>query len=457
MLIAAENNRRVAMTTEQWEVDPNSARRRLGNLWPQLNYHPIQYAMWTCPKRLVYAPCGRASGKTELACRRLVICTALEHDHDETPIYIFAGPTYAQAKRIAWHKLLKLIPRHWIDEISKAELTIRTVFGSELWLVGLDRPERIEGIQIDGIVVDENCDIKPGTFDLNVLPTLTWRSAWAWRIGVPKRFGPGAVEYRERFQAAAAGNDPDAAGFTWPSADIVPKELLEYARRTMNERDFAEQFEASWLSASGGVFHSFDRDYNVRPCSYSPGLPILVGSDFNVSPMAWSLCHRKGETIEVFDEIWLRNTNTLATLRVLTAKYKDHKGGFQMYGDATSRARRASAYSTDYNQLQHDKELVRMGRTIHYLHSNPPKADRFAVTNNRLCDGEKNRHVFIDPHCTHLINDLEIRTFKPGTREPADSGDIGHPSDSLGYLLYKLFPLSLRLASSKIISIVGAA
>ena len=82
-------------------------------------------------------------------------------------------------------------------------------------------------------------------------------------------------------------------------------------------------------------------------------------------------------------------------------------------------------------------------------------ADRFAATNARICNGEGTMNVFIDPHCSHIINDLELRTYKPGTREAADVGDVGRPSDALGYIIYRRWPLRLRLPSSNIVVIKG--
>lgn len=425
--------------------------------WPQLEYHEVQNRLWTCPKRFVYVPAGRASGKTELSLRRLVRHLPVRKAWSD-PAYIYAGPTYNQVKRIAWRKLLKLIPNRWILDASRSDLIITTIFGSTLSLIGLDKPERIEGIQIDGIVVDENCDIKPGTFDLSVLPTLTWRKGWAWRIGVPKRFGPGANEFRTRYEAALAGDLPDSAGFTWPSSEIVPADLLDHARATMDVRDFQEQFEASWLSASGGVFAAFNREFNVRPCQYDRNLPIIVGSDFNVDPMHWLLCHVKDDKLLVFDELFLRNSNTPEALKVLLTRYSGHKGGFQMYGDASSRGRHTSAYETDYNHISNNSQLRAYGLTMHYLRGNPPIADRFAVTNARLCDGSDQRHIFIDARCTHLIADLEIRSYKANTRIPADSGDIGHGSDALGYICFRRWPLRLQLPAKqgKVIITTGA-
>jgi len=340
-----------------------------------------------------------------------------------------------------------MIPHDWIEDVHTSEQSIETIFGSILYVVGLDKPQRIEGLTFDGGVIDENSNIKPGTFDRSILPMLVLRNGWCWFTGVPDRFGIGAAEYRTRFEAAVAGELPDSAGFSWPSSDIIAPEKLEYARKTMDERDFEERFNASWLSTSGGVFHSFNREYNVRRCTYDPSKPILVGSDFNVNPMAWVLCHLTGDTLEVFDEIWLRNTNTPEALNIFVAKYKDNKCTAQMYGDASARGRRTSAYLTDYNHIKSD---TRFPHTMHYLRGNPSVPDRFSVTNARLCDGEGTMHVFIDPCCSHLIADLEIRSYKPGTREAADYGDVGHPSDALGYLIFRKWAklvLGLRIPS----------
>ena len=371
-------------------------------------------------------------------------------------MFAFGAPTYAQAKRVAWDRLLAMIPKSWIADVSLSELTITTIFGSKLFCVGLDKPERIEGITLDGMVIDENSDIKPKTFDLSVLPTLILHEGWCLFTGVPKRFGIGSVEYKERFEAAARGELPDSAAFTWPSSEIISEEKLENARATMDERDYDEQFNASWLTASGGVFHAFDKEFNCRPCSYDPSKPIIVGSDFNVNPHCSVLGHSREDNFEVFDELFLRNSNTPHMLEVLTKRYADHKAGFRFYGDATGSSRKSSASKSDYVHIADNVKLQLMGRTLHYARSNPPVADRFAATNARICDGNGNIHIYVDPKCKHLIHDLESRAYKPGTITPADSGDIGHMTDALGYICHKKWPLRLRMPQhSTKISIQG--
>lgn len=372
------------------------------------------------------------------------------------PRYFYCGPTFSQAKGTAWQRLIDLCPPEWIADISLSNLTIKTVFGSELFVMGLDKPQRIEGRILDGGIVDECSDIKPGAFDLSIGPTLTTRKGWCWLIGIPKRFGVGAREYREKYEKAVSGELVDSAGFNWPSSTVLPEEELEIHRQNMDERDFDEQFNAKWINASGGIFHSFDKEFNVRPCTYDPGLSMVVCQDFNVNPMAWLCGHLHGNVFEVFDEVWIRNTNTPEALKVLLGRYGDHRGGFQMYGDASSRGRRTSAEFTDYIHIVGNELLKTMGRTMHYDRSNPSVADRFATTNARICNGAGQRQVFVDSKCKHLIYDLETRTYKPGTREADDSDkDQGHPTDALGYFLHKRFPLNLSIVNPQTIHIIN--
>jgi hypothetical protein len=430
-------------------VNPESPTPR----WTPLIYHKTQAALWTCNKRFVAVVAGRGSGKTEIAKRRLVRFLPVVKPWED-PRYFYAAPTYNQAKRVAWHDLLALIPKAWILEVSRGDLVIRTIFGSELHIIGLDKPQRIEGTQWDGGVVDESCDVKPGTSDRSILPGLTWRNGWEWRIGVPKRFGIGASEFRDYFYRIEKGEIPGAAAFWWPSSDIVDPAILKIAQQKMDLKDYDEQFNASWVTASGGIFSSFDSEYNVRPCAYKDTLPIYIGSDFNVDPMAWVIMHRYpspgGDFLECFDELYLRDCNTPKALDVLYQKYKHHTAGFRFFGDATGTARKTSAVMSDYAHIARHAGFKALGRTLHYLSSNPPQADKFASANALICSADGSRRFFVDKSCKHLIHDLESRAYKEGTRE-ADVKQkmVGHISDAFCYVVHKLFPVRFPLDTNK--------
>lgn len=405
--------------------------------WTRLRYHEKQARLWRTKARFVEVAAGRGSGKTELARRRVVRFLNVRKPWPD-PMYFYALPTFNQARRVAWRNILKLIPPDWIKgSPNESNMRIDTIFGSQLYVVGLDKPQRIEGDQWDGGVIDESCDQKPKVFDLNVLPALSHKNGWCWRIGVPKRSGSGAAEFR------AAFNRPqtiDHESYTWPSMDILTPEQLKWARENLDPKDFAEQYGAVWQDPSGLVFYAFDPMLNVdASAEYTPELPLMIGSDFNVDPMAWVVGHKLDEELIIHDEIFVRNTNTRECLDRLHRRFGSHAAGFEFFGDASGRARKTSATESDYIQIRNDRRFA--GARVFYPKSNPAIADRFAACNARFLNADGVRRVKIHPRCTNLIRDLETRAYEEGTNVPDDYGDVGHITDALGYIIHRIWPM----------------
>lgn len=420
----------------------NNTEEVLSKGWYPLRYHKKQYEAWTSQKRFVVLPCGRGSGKTEIARRRIVLYLAKKKSWPD-PIYIYTLPTYSQAKRVAWKPILNLIPKHWIKKngINTTDMSIETKFGSTLYIAGLDKPERVEGLQIDGGVSDEASDTRPDAYERTIMPMLTHRNAWFWRIGVPKRYGVGAVNFKSYFDKGLQGH-PDILSLTWPSSSVLTQEQLASFAELMSPKDYAEQMDATWQDVGGLIFYGFKQGENVAESSrYDPSLPIVVGSDFNVNPMSWVLAHRDMENrqLRVFDELFIRNTNTPETLNHLHQRYHTHQGGWEFFGDATGAARKTSAHRSDYVIIRNDTRFA--PKKVYYSKVNPPKQDRFAACNALLCNAHGHRNLLVHPKCSNLINDLNSRSYKEESHEPDDYGDIGHISDALGYIVCKVFPL----------------
>lgn len=372
-----------------------------------------------------------------LARRRCVRNLAVSHNLDMA-YHAFCLPTYPQARRVAWEALKSLVPPEWIiGEPREGDMCIETKFRSKLFVVGLDKPQRIEGTQWSSIVIDESCDIKPGTFNKSILPALTHNCFSCWRIGVPKRQGIGAVEFREAYESA----DPRTT-FTasWETASVVGEEELEDAKNMLDAADFNEQYRAQWQTMGGGIFHSYDDKANVsESAGYRPEQPIIVMSDFNVDPMCWCLGHFVDGILYVFDEISLRSANTRSTLDQLHTRYPKHKG-WLFTGDAAAKADKTSADSSDYIQIYNDTRFD--NKRVVYPSSNPSVLTRFSATNAALCNASDKRRVLINPKCKVLRKDLLQRAYKPGTREPNDSQFIGHMSDAFGYGVMMVLPLA---------------
>jgi len=336
-------------------------------------------------------------------------------------------------------------------------MEIETIFGSKLYVVGLDKPARVEGAEWDGGVIDESSDQRPGVYDRSIRPALAARQGWCWRIGVPKRFGPGAREFKQAYEMGLRG-EGGYESYTWPSWDVADPAEIEALRAQLDTKDFNEQIGGNWVDAGGKCYYAFG-PHNKKACTYDPRKLILVGSDFNVDPMAWVLMQfvdtPAGRGVEVFDEIWLRNTTTQETLDHLWNRYgTTHKGGWLFTGDASSRARKTAASKTDYRQILSD---TRFNARVRYDKSNPGVQDRVASVNAMLRNAKGETRLWIDHRVTHLIDDLENRALDPyGNPVPAEPGqrhDSGHATDALGYPIYKYFPIPVDLSGNRLVVI----
>lgn len=447
------------------------AYQPLTKAWKQLRAHPTQSALWRTNARFVKVPAGRGSGKTEIAKRRLVRFLPVDrweatqrgstqgrpnHAKTEPHLYAYLGPTRPQAKRIAWEHLKKLIPADYRKcPPYETDLIIKTIFNSELHVIGMDAPQRFEGDQWDGVVEDEASDQKPN-IHLAIRPAISFKKGWWWKIGVPKRQGIGAQNYRAECEMGFAGlaaargqgsGDPAHATYTWPSWDILDAQEVAQAKRDFDSKDFSEQYGGNWEEIGGSAFHEFEKAVHVRPCTYNPYLPIIVGSDFNVNPMGWVLCHVGRNTdgqecLEVFDEVFLSDTWTQKTLNVLWDRYgEQHKGGWIFYGDATARARHTSAALSDYAQILHDARYAPSSQLV-YPDSNPNRKDRLSSCNAILRNAAGDVRCHIDPKVVNLIADLENRGLDDdGAPTEGKSGEkIGHISDGWGYIVHAKWP-----------------
>ena len=400
--------------------------------------------------------CGRRSGKTELAKRILVQHLGDEIPGCRKPRYACAAPTQDQAVEIFWEDLLEMIPDKWIaggkhgPNVSYSRYRIKLRNGASVRVVGLDKPHRIEGKYLNGFVGDEWSDVKDGVFDRVIRPMLADYHGWFILCGVPKRQGVGAHWFRKMCEAVSAKKYPNCGRWNWPSWDIVdPREVAE-ARATMDPRDFEEQYGAKWVNAGGSVWHCFTREFNQRECQRRDGLPIIVGQDYNRTPMSWTLSHRLGNIFETFDELVLSNTDTQKALDELWRRYGHHQGGWQFYGDASARNKTTKGGFSDYAIVWNDERFKKAGRTCHYPNANPSRVDRFAAGNARLGTADGGHWAFIDPRCAVLIEDFEMRAYKPGTMDlPENEGGRGHISDAWSYPIYRIWPIRFNLGGKK--------
>ena len=137
-------------------------------------------------ERWAVAVAHRRAGKTVACVNELITRAATCALKDGR--YAYIAPQLNQAKDIAWSYLL---------EYSDGFEPARKVNASELWvelpnnqarirLYGADNPDRLRGIYLDGVVMDEYGDMEPGLWSRVIRPLLADRGGWAIFIGTPK-------------------------------------------------------------------------------------------------------------------------------------------------------------------------------------------------------------------------------------------------------------------------------
>jgi hypothetical protein len=438
----------------------------LTDRWTIFKHHPVQYDLWTSKNRFKAVPAGRRSGKTEIAKRKIVIA-ALSQTKIPDARFICAAPVQHQAKSIYWRDIKALIPPQFIRKKSESELTIDLITGTRIQVVGMDKPERIEGTPIDGIILDEFANMKPTVWTENVRPGLSTPDrppGWAWFIGVPE----GRNHYYRIYKKACERQDNGWGGYHWNSEDILDPEEIAQAKEDLDELTYAQEYQGSFVNFEGRVYYSYDTAVHaVEKLEYNPALPLIFCFDFNVSPGVAVVCQEQvyGGDLEYVDdtftavlgEVYIpKNSTTPKVCAKLIKDWgpegKNHQGEVWCYGDASGGAKgSAKVQGSDWDLIRaHLKGTWEIGDKLIFRvkKSNPSERSRVNSVNSRLMSSTNKVRLLVDPRCKYISNDLDsVVTLKGGSGEIDKDidKDLTHSSDALGYYIHYKFPIGVGI------------
>lgn len=463
--------------------------------WTELKAHAIQNILAQTPHRFNIVPAGRRSGKTERG-KRYGVRYAIRNPGSRIG---FGAPTFQQAKNIFWKDIKAMVPPWLVKTVSESELTIRTIWGSELVVFGMDKPQRIEGQPWDGIILDEYANMKAEAWPENVRPALSDRRGWAWLTGVPEGRNhyyetasrnamidellvPGALKGSKYFRSP----DGEWGYFSWYSADILPPDEVASARRDLDDLTFQQEYEASFVNFEGRAYYPFDRALHCARLAdeYNPRAPLVFCFDFNVEPGTATIIQEiafprrielPGPSIEVLGkslfkqakrpaeagsgilgEVYIeRNSNTPAVCRKLINDWGGHQGKIKLYGDATGGARgTAQTEGSDWDLIKREmyNHFGRDRVQCKVKASNPPERARVNAVNTRLMSGDGLVRMMVDPEkAPHVVKDFEgVRLLKGGSGEIDKKYDdkLTHLSDGVGYYVEQEYPVQGKFIAS---------
>jgi hypothetical protein len=335
------------MQTGNLQLDRQLAR------WYKLKDHTVQLALVDAVKdgvRFPLVPAGRRSGKTERFKRFLV-----KQANKIVGPYFAAAPTHDQAKKIFWDDLLKFsLSFTHTKRPNIAERIIYLNNGSEIHVLGLDKPQRIEGIPWKGGGIDEFADIKPDAWESNIYPALNTVNplhpdylAWCWLLGVPD----GLNHYYGLCEKANSGASPEFKVFHWMTAEIFPK-MAAASKKVMSLKQYKQEFEASFETATGRIYEDYSTANNTTE-TIQEHEQLLWYHDFNYTPLSSGVGVKRGDDYYLLEEIVLISAVALNSAQEFVERYKDHKNKkVIIYGDPAGKAGEKHSQASDYTDIE---------------------------------------------------------------------------------------------------------
>lgn len=429
-----------------------------------MRYHAEQARLWASSSRYNVVPAGRRSGKTEICGKRKVIMKALQGTNFPDPRFFCAAPTRDQAKRIYWKDLKLMTPKEFVSSISETMLCITLVNNTEIHVLGMDKPERIEGSPWDGGVLDEYGNMKPETWGEHVRPALSDRQGWCDFIGVPE----GRNHYYDLYKDAQEKYNfdvrknlpPEWNHFHWFSADILPAAEIEAAKRDLDELTFQQEYEASFVSFSGRAYYPFDERKHCASLTYDKRADLEICLDFNVSPGVAVVVQEQWLPTSSSEETWgdgiigevyiPRNSNTVAVCRKLIQDFGRHEGTIYFYGDYTGGSKGTAKIMGSDWQIVKDMmhEHFSDGQCLFRVKPNPRERDRINSVNSRLLSLSNDVRLMVDPaKAKYTIKDFEgVSLLEGGSGELDKKKDLNltHLTDAVGYRIWAKYPVKRR-------------
>lgn len=218
-----------------------------------LSYHPRdQFAPFhNRRQRWAVMNTHRRAGKT-VALVNDIIVGALECQLYK-PQLAYIGPTYSQAKRIAWSYLKDFGEKYLGKPPQEAELKVTLVNEATIYVLGADNADSLRGMYLDAAVMDEYAMFKPSVFPQIIRPALSDRHGWGVFASTPR----GKNLFYDTMRGAEA-NPREWYSLTLKASTsgiIAPAEL-EALRRDMDPEEFAQEYECSFDSALKGAIYS---------------------------------------------------------------------------------------------------------------------------------------------------------------------------------------------------------
>ena len=221
----------------------------------------------------------RRAGKT-VACINDLIRAALTATKPDAR-FAYIAPYFAQAKDIAWDYLCRYSAPIPGTSFNITELRIDYPNGARIRLYGAENAERMRGLYLDGVIIDEPADIDPRVWPEILRPALADRKGWASFGGTPK----GRNEF---WQIREIARQNPAEWFLLElrasESGILDADELSAARKQLTPDQYAQEFECDFSAALAGAYFGremvvAEREGRITAVALDDAIPVHTAWD----------------------------------------------------------------------------------------------------------------------------------------------------------------------------------
>lgn len=401
--------------------------------------------------RFPVVPAGRRSGKTERA-KRFIAKMAMKNENEK---YFIGAPTFGQVKKMYWQDMkLFCLTSLCTQKPSETDLIIYLDNGTEIHLIGFDKPARFEGIFWSGGVIDEIADIKPDAWESNIRPALDTYNptrpdyqAWCWLIGVPD----GLNHYYDMAEYAKNSGDPDWKLYHWKSSEILPAKTIEAAKRQMSKKQYLQEYEASFETASGRIYEDYC-NLNHTNETIEKHEQLYWYHDFNYTPMSSGVGVKRGNDMYCLDEIILTSAVARQSAQEFVEKFKDHDNKHVLiFGDPAGKAGEKHGHISDYTEIE---RILREGGWTYTRRVKPSTRsikDGQNAVRAKIMNAAGNISLYVNTKkAPYTHKSLSTCQLKKGSTFLEDDSEYQHIGTAIRYLVDYVWPVNGQgISSSK--------
>lgn len=189
------------------------------------------------------------------------------------PQLAYIGPTFTQAKRIAWQYLKDYAEQYLARPPQESELKLTLKNEGTIHVLGADNADALRGMYLDGTVNDEYAFWRPSVYSQVIRPALSDRNGWSVFASTPR----GKNLFYDVHKEACRSRDWYQLTLKASESGIIDPQELDDLRRSMDEEEFAQEYECSFDAALKGAIYASEMDLlfseqRIKSDLYNPAL-----------------------------------------------------------------------------------------------------------------------------------------------------------------------------------------